>query len=180
MGSTRGAETVLLGVLLFTPVALAGGPAPDIKDPSPGDAYVNPGVLLSLSPRFSGSVLGLGAELSYHRFIGPQRMSIGTWGLGGFAQWQVMNFQYHRLCAGIQGTGGEDLDLLGVELGLAHTTAGDGKAATTSVHIAPFLSLGFATASLRFGLPLPGGSRDQPSHGIEAGFTLALKVPVKL
>jgi hypothetical protein len=37
--------------------------------------------------------------LSYHHFTDNN-----AHGVGGFIQWQAMNFQYHRFCGGLQGT----------------------------------------------------------------------------
>ena len=168
--SSRAPLAALLLALLSAPSAMA-----DSFGPKAGDDYINPGLLLGGSYRPSGPVFGLGAELSYHHFTDNN-----SHGVGGFIQWQAMNFQYHRFCGGMQATGDIDTLPVGAELGLTYETAGGDEAATTSLLFAPFVSLGAATASLRFSIPIAGGSDEVPHHGFDVGLSLALKIPQKL
>ena len=159
-------RVVVLGsALLFAPLALADLPGPDA-----GSTFLNSGVLLSGSSRPEGFVPGLGAEVSIHRFAEK------TVGFGLFAQWQTMEFEYHRIAGGLQGS----LSLVGFELGVAHETASDELAATTSLHIAPFVSIGIVTLAVRFGRPLGEKAGTRPRHGSEVGVVLAFKYPHEL
>ncbi|KFE71808.1 hypothetical protein [Hyalangium minutum] len=163
--------SALILVLLSAPAAQASD-----FGPQAGATYVNPGLLLSGSYRHSGKgAFGLGAELSLHHFTNND-----FGGFGVFAQWQAMNFQYDRFCGGLQATDTLETFPIGMELGVAYETEGGGEAATTSLHFAPFASVGAATATLRFGIPIAGGTEELPRHGFDVGLTLAIKIPLRL
>lgn len=159
----------LLLALLFAPVAWA-----DPSLPRSGDAFINPGLFLSLSPHAGSAVIGLGLELSYHQFTNDRGA-----GFGLFGQAQVMD-DFFRFCGGVQGTTELNLIPVGAEVGVTYATSSLDEAATTSLHLAPFISLGFATASLRFDIPVQGGSPEKPRHPIDVGLVLAVKIPRKL
>ncbi|WP_143177842.1 hypothetical protein [Cystobacter ferrugineus] len=140
--------------------------------PQPGDIYLNGGFLFSATGRPGGGATGLGAELSLHAFF----EAVPIAGVGVFGQWQSINGEHHRVCAGVQAT----TLILGAELGVAHDFAGAQGVATTSVHLQPFLSLGLLTAGLRIGIPVVTAPGDKPGYGSDIGLVLSLKLPVPL
>ncbi|WNG21685.1 hypothetical protein [Cystobacter fuscus] len=140
--------------------------------PQPGDIYLSGGFLFSGTGRPGGAAIGLGAELSLHAFFKAEPIA----GVGIFGQWQSINGEHHRLCAGVQAT----TLFLGAELGVAHDRAGAEGAATTSLHLQPFLSLGLLSVGLRIGIPVATAPGDKPGYGSDIGLVLSLKLPVPL
>lgn len=134
------------------------------------DTYFNIGPLLSLTGRPNGAMTAVGAEASVHHFVGHDF----AMGFGLFGQFQVTTQQHTRLCAGVQGS----LRFAGLELGIATENESQRFASTTSFHVAPFLSMGFATASLRVDIPIPGPEERKPGYGSDIGLVLALKLPL--
>ena len=135
--------------------------------------YLNVGPLLSVSGRSSGAMLGYGVEASLHHFLDKDYQS----GLGVFGQWQRTNRDHSRYGGGVQFS----YLVFGVELGVAHDTASRDFDSSTSLHLAPFVSAaGFATLSLRTGIPLSGSSGPKPTHGMEFGLVLSVKYPLGL
>ncbi len=143
-----------------------------------GDLFTVVGFIGSGSVRPSGLQAAAGAEVSFHYFL------TDIWGLGGFAQYQrVLGATRHnRVTLGLQTT----LGPVGLELGTVSESGTALAAETWGLHLAPFFSLGFVTASLRLDLPFrteralrPNGEL-LPGHGFDLGLTLALKWPQQL
>jgi hypothetical protein len=166
MRCLRSSPLLLVGVLLHAPLALAEG------FPERGMLFLNVGGLFSETSRPEGSVPSLGAEVSLHGFVDKKV------GFGVFGQWQrVKSEQSHtRFCAGPQVT----YKFVGLELGAAYEKPEGLHAATASLHLAPFVSYGVLTASLRVDVPLWHAAGDTPSHGYDVGGVLAVKLPLPL
>jgi hypothetical protein len=151
--------------LLFAPTALAERLGPD------GDStFLNAGLLLSATSRPAGFEPGMGVEVSLHRFFDK---SVGA---GFFGQWQTMELKHHRICGGLQAS----FSVAGLELGATHETASDERAATTSLHVAPFVSVGVLMMGVRFGFPIAQSEGNKPGHGSDVGFVMAIKYPLDL
>jgi hypothetical protein len=171
---------LLAAALLAQPAAASEDPEPEAPTPiefgvpGGGEVYLSAGLLLSGSKRPEGLVPGLGAEVSVHRFLEANP----HWGLGLLGQWQWMGFDSHRFAGGLQGT----YRAFGLELGVAHQTASEARAATTGLHVAPFFTYaGMLTVSVRVGLPLHhDAASGRPGHGYDVGLGLAVKLPLLL
>ena len=137
------------------------------------ELYLNPGLLLGGALRDGSLVGGIGVELSMHYFTAKGL------GLGGFGQVLSLTSSTNRFCGGVQVTA-PTVQGVGVELGVAHETGDSRIAATTSVHIAPFVTYGFVALSLRAGIPFHTNSTSLPGRGLEAGLNLAIKLPLML
>ncbi len=161
---------LLVSSVLFAPPARA-----DLTLFPKGELWLSVGPLFSTTLSSDEPGLGGGAEATLNWFRG-----VGA--LGAFGQVQKMNRSTTRLCAGLQGT----LFVGGLELGIAHETANRRYAATTALHIAPYLSFVFATVGLRFGIPLAGnrdvgpGGLERMEHPREVGLVLTAKFPIAL
>jgi hypothetical protein len=164
----RGALSLLL--LLVAPAARAysGGFLSIPEKPT----YLSLGVLFSATGRPSGSTLAAGGEASFHHFFTHTSALLG---LGAFTQLQVTDQSHLRFCAGGQLT----VLIFGLEAGVAHEGSNARYAATTSLHLAPFISVGYANIGLRVGLPLNSGG-PKPTYGSDVGLTVALKYPFGL
>jgi hypothetical protein len=143
-----------------------------------GDLFLVAGLIGSGSVRPSGLQAAGGTEVSVHYFL------TDVWGLGGFVQYQrVLGAnKHHRFSLGVQTT----LGPVGLELGTVNESGTALAAQTWGLHIAPFFSLGFATASLRLDIPVhteralrPNGEL-LPGHGFDLGLVLSLKWPQQL
>jgi hypothetical protein len=184
----RTARRVLLTLVLLGPALAWAQPAEELPGEPPvphrhtfyeqGDLFLVGGFLGSGSVRPSGLQAAAGFEASIHSFL------TDYWGLGGFFQLQgVLGANKHtRGCLGAQTT----LGPLGLELGVVGENGTALAAETWGLHVAPFISLGVVTASLRLGIPLrteralrPNGEQ-LPGHGFDLGLVLALKWPQKL
>jgi hypothetical protein len=154
------ARTLWLAVLLLLPSVASARES----------AILAPGLLFSASKRPDGFAPALGVEVSLYKFTGELRT------VGGFAQWQTVEFDHHRFCAGAQGS----YKFFGMELGATHETEGEHGAPTTSLHFAPYFTVLYATASLRVGIPLLGGREDKPGHGYDVGLVLTIKMPIEI
>ena len=139
--------------------------------PVPGQIYLGAGLLLNASARSEGFSGGVGGELSLHGWLDHNPLL----GLGVFGQWQSINSEHYRVCAGAQAT----LLWMGVELGVAREYGGT-SLATTSVHVSPFISVGLVGVGLRIGVPLVPPPFTQNAHGFEMGLTLTVKLPIPL
>ncbi|NMO18613.1 hypothetical protein HPC49_13005 [Pyxidicoccus fallax] len=154
----------LLPALLVASVARADSYLP--KD----ETFLFVGPLVSGSSRSSG----LGVELSLN-FID------GLTGVGPFAQAQLMDSEYVRLCAGAQLT----FVVLGMELGVMHETGTRDHLPTTGLHFAPYLSFLYGSVGVRFGIPLAPqvesiqGVRRRTPHAGEVAFVMTLKLPFR-
>jgi hypothetical protein len=157
---------LLVGSLLFAPLALAHG------GPERGMLFLSAGGLFSATGRPEGFTPALGAELSVHGFLSKKT------GIGLFGQWQRVKGEepHHRFCAGLQGT----YEFVGLELGATYENSDALRAKTASLHLAPFVSNGVLTASLRIGVPLWHEASALPSHGYDVGGVLAVKIPLPL
>ncbi|KFE64318.1 hypothetical protein [Hyalangium minutum] len=160
MNSPLAIRVSLLGALLLSPVALA-------KE----KVIVSPGVLFSVSKRPERTALGLGAEVSAWTYPDSEGRSGG-----GFVQWQSMEFDHQRFCAGIQGS----WEVVGMEFGATYETANADRASTLSFHAAPYLSIAVFSVALRVGIPLKRGDDSLPSHGYDVGLAFGLKYPIGL
>ena len=92
-----------------------------------------------------------------------QVQSVGTFDHGRFALGPQVN--YH---------------IVGLELGGAIETGSDQYAATASVHIAPFLSAGFASAAFRIGIPVAALTENGGTYPTDLGLVMTLKWPYPL
>lgn len=152
-------------------------------DGSKGLVFLSPGYVYA---KVSGDspATAHGAELSVH-WLHPKL----PFGVGGFAQLQRYDGDHDRFASGVQAT----LALVGLELGVAYRAAGEGPAvtrsllvgdvttqrsATTGLHVAPFLTLGFVHVAYRWTIPLREGPA--PSHGAEHALTIGVKLPLQL
>jgi len=158
-------------VLLCSPAALASTIPLTIDIPR-GALFISGGPLVSVTGRPWGTAVGTGAEFSVHGFTRTKE----PLGFGVFGQWQSVNGDHDRFCGGAQATHG----VLGMELGMAHEFASDDAMATTSLHLAPFVSLGMMTASLRVGIPVSWAEGDRRHHGADVGLVLAFKLPLRV
>ena len=132
--------------------------------------YVVPGFLF-------GPVVGApfafayGGELSVMQYFSPSRSAI--W-LGAFAQLQRYSREEGgrgRWALGVQVGNG-----VGLELGVARRSGDDRYAATTDVHVGPYVSAGILTLALRSGIPVahdPG-----TPFGYELGIQIGIKIPI--
>lgn len=132
---------------------------------------LSPGVLFSVSKRPARTALGLGAEVSAWTYPDSEGRSGG-----GFVQWQSMEFDHQRFCAGIQGS----WEVLGMEFGATYETANANHASTVSFHAAPYLSIAVFSVALRVEIPLKRGDQALPSHGYDVGLAFGLKYPIGL
>jgi hypothetical protein len=173
-----GRWTVVLG-LLWPALASAGaatrrGPYGRDTTYLVNESYLNLGALLGLQTREGGVVGALGVEFSVHHFTDS------VWGAGVFAQWQSMHGgDSHRFCVGGQVTA-PTFQMLGVEAGVAYETADTRRAPTLSLHVAPFVSVGALSLSLRLGLPVHAYPSELPGRRFEGGLNVALKIPIPL
>jgi hypothetical protein len=160
------------------PVAPVAAPvAAPAAAPSGPLAYLSPGLLYSdvwgRSPAH-----GFGFELSYA--WRPSNTSRLT--LGGFTQGQWYTDGSLRGAAGVEA----GWRIFGLELGVAHRTGTDAFAATTSLHVAPYISLGVASVAVRFSVPLYEATAAGPNagptqgQGFETALTFALKFPIRV
>ena len=126
---------------------------------------------LMVGPLFSSSSqnMGLGLETSLN-FSGD------IYALGMFGQAQWMEDSHTRLAAGIQG----NLLVLGLELGVMHDTESRLYAATTGLHVTPYVSFIYCSVGLRMGIPLYAPDNGLPRRGFEAAFVISAKLPVLL
>lgn len=124
---------------------------------------------LMVGPLFSSSArgMGLGLETSLN-------FTNDIHALGVFGQVQRMEDSHTRLAAGLQG----NFLLLGLELGVMHETGTRLNAATTGLHVAPYVSFVYGSVGLRLGIPLHAAEDRLPRHGFETAFVLTLKLPV--
>lgn len=164
---------VLIAVWLVAPTARADGgmwgtghDAPPSPPPSPPA----PWGCVCIGPYFGARIsdplgLTLGGEASF--FWHPDRMQYE--GIGAFfqAEHTFGASPSERLAVGIE-LGGALGGVLGIELGAGIRLGKQGP--TPQLHIAPYLSVGFAYVSLRLA-PGYGG------YGTEGGAFLGLKVP---
>lgn len=126
---------------------------------------------VALGPVFSGSghlntpiQFGLGLEATYVHY---DRSKIGR---GMFLHFEWIGFDHFRFGAGPQ----LNIDFAGAELGLVlETTDGRGNDTTLFIHLGPFASVGVASASGRFDVPV--FSADAACYGLGLGGAIALK-----
>lgn len=166
MNRSKNKPLLLVGMLLFAPVALAHG------GPEGGMLFLSVGGLFSETARPEGATPALGAEASLHGFVDNKV------GLGLFGQWQRVKSEepHTRFCAGPQVT----YKFVGLELGAAYEKADGLHATTASLHLAPFISNGALTVSLRVDVPLWHEASETPGHGYDVGGVLAVKLPLLL
>ncbi len=134
------------------------------------ETYFNPGILFGFARRDGQTVGAFGAELSVHHFL-PNRL-----GVGGFVQAQWMGRRSGRFCGGVQLTAPE-FQSVGVELGGTYETRDTRFAGTTSLHLAPFVSIGAVGLGVRFGIPVHAAASPLPGRGFEWGLNMTLKIP---
>ncbi|AKQ64574.1 hypothetical protein A176_001486 [Myxococcus hansupus] len=166
----RAPVLVLMAVMLFASPAWA-----HVRIYPEGEAWLSLGPLFSTSFSPDAPGQGIGAEATLNWLEGPG-------GVGVFGQAQRMTRSSTRVCGGLQGI----LLVGGLELGLAHETAGRTHIATTSLHVAPYLAFVFGTVGLRFGIPLSNGRGAGPDGmertrlPLEMGLVLTAKIPIAL
>lgn len=162
--------------LALLPLVLLLAPRPSHADLS--DAF-KPGTYLSVGPLFSVSMLGdepvagLGLEATLNQFYEAER-TMGAVGL--FTQVQTMGGKGAKFTGGVQA----NLYIVGLELGVMHATGTPEYLATTGLHVAPYVSLGFCSMALRFGVPLSEEGPDREGrvrHPTEIGLVLTAKWP---
>jgi hypothetical protein len=163
---------VLLVALLFAPVAGAINTGAElIRDLRDMDTFLSAGLLVSSTNRSHGGT-GIGGELS----VSALRNEAIVKGGGAFIQAQWVGGDHLRLCGGAQ----FNIVVFGAELGLARDFAGEESPAVTSLHFAPFLSVGVLAVSMPIGVPLGFLSDDRAGNGVQIGIALALKIPVRV
>jgi hypothetical protein len=128
-------RVLLVAALLLSPLAQASE-----------KVILSPGVLFSVSKRPARTALGPGAEVSAWTYPDSEGRSAG-----GFVQWQSMEFDHQRFCAGLQG-----------------------------FHAAPYLSIAVFSVALRVEVPFKRGDEALPSHGYDVGLAFGLKYPIGL
>jgi len=164
--------TVLVGALLFAPGARAAVSGADlISDLRDMDTFLSGGLLVSSSSRSHGG-LGIGGEVSVHVL----RDDAAAKGGGGFVQGEWVGGDHLRLCAGAQ----FNVLVFGAELGLARDFPGEESRGVTSLHFAPFLSVGIVSVRMPIGLPVGFLTDDRAEGGLQLGVALALKIPVRV
>lgn len=163
---------VLVAALLFAPGALAQATGPELlRDLRDMDTFLSAGLLLSSSSRSHGGT-GIGGEVT----VNALRADAVIKGGGAFVQAEWVGGDHLRLCGGAQ----FNILVFGAELGLARDFAGEDSRAVTSLHFAPFLSVGVLAVSMRLGLPVGFLSDARAEGGLQLGVALALKVPVRV
>ncbi|RKH63177.1 hypothetical protein D7W81_20910 [Corallococcus aberystwythensis] len=147
--------------------------APDDGSPQP---WFTVGPLLSLSRLQEDTAWGVGLESTLNVAMHNNRMgSFKSGAVGVFGQAQWMDGDHARMCGGIQG----NYLIMGLETGVAHETGTAAHKATTSLHLAPFLSFVYGSVGVRFSFPFDN-RRDLSGrlpYGREIGLTLTLKKP---
>ncbi|MDP3220870.1 MAG: ferritin-like domain-containing protein [Deltaproteobacteria bacterium] len=127
--------------LVFTAVTLGALTAAAPCSAQDSVSYVTAGLLLSIPLGGSLDQVGLGVEGSYHWYPDNQTL-VGT---GGFVQAQLLFGGGWRVDLGAQGSAWFG----GAELGLA-VVAPRWQSPELGIHVAPFLSAGYATAAFRW------------------------------
>ncbi|WP_224367926.1 hypothetical protein [Hyalangium versicolor] len=157
---------LLVAALLFAPLALASGYT------TKGLLFLSAGGLVSGTMRPEGFVPAYGVEASLH---GYPREDVG---IGLFGQWQEVQGEspHSRFAVGPQ----LSYRMVGMELGATYEGGDAQYARTVGLHLAPFVSIGVLTASLRLDVPLWHESRDVPHRGYDVGGVLAIKIPLPL
>ena len=127
--------------VVFTAVTLGALTAASPCVAQDSVSYVTAGLLLSIPLGGSLDQVGLGVESSYHWYPDGQTL-VGT---GGFVQAQLLFGGGWRVDVGAQGSAWFG----GAELGLA-VVAPRWRLPELGIHVAPFLSAGYATAAFRW------------------------------
>lgn len=159
----------LLGLLLASPARAGLMTDGVLRD----ETYFNPGILFGFARRSGETVGTIGVELSVHRFL-PTRL-----GVGGFVQAQWMGSKSGRFGGGVQFTAPQ-FQSVGLELGGTYETSNPRFAGTTSLHLAPFFSLGIVGLGVRLGIPVHAAVSRLPGRGFEWGLNMTIKIPQPL
>jgi hypothetical protein len=118
-------------------------------------------------------VLGLlGGEVTFVHYDKPSGKGVGY---GGFVQASAVGFERARVSFGPQ----INTSIFGAEAGLTFESAIEDRAAFVGAHLAPFVSIGFASLTLQLDIPfapLTGG----PLPGVELVVAGTLKLPIDL
>jgi hypothetical protein len=114
----------------------------------------------------------LGGEVTFVHY----RSSTGRGaGYGGFVQASAVDFERARVSFGPQ----VNHTILGVELGATFESATKERAAFVGVHLAPFVSIGFASITFQLDIPIaPLSDGPLPRHEMVVAGTL--KLPIDL
>jgi hypothetical protein len=127
-----------------------------------GGAVVGPGQ----------SSLGLlGGELTFVHYARMYEL-----GVGGFLQASAVGFERARFSVGSQ----VNYNFLGAEVGAMFDTAAPGRSACVGVHLAPFVSMGYASIAVQTGIPVvPLSEGTLPRWSVTFAATLKLPISVK-
>lgn len=145
-----------------------------------GGFFLNLGPVLTITPEPSGGrTLALGGEGSLH-YLHPKEKCLFqescVLGLGAFAQVQPLGEGQLRWSGGLQAT----YDIVGLELGYSRELETDDRPGVSGLQVAPFLTLGVFSASVRYTFPLSPEVRGQRQRGADVAYMLTLKLPIPL
>ncbi|UQA56945.1 hypothetical protein [Polyangium aurulentum] len=118
------------------------------------------------------SSLGLlGGELTFVHYVETFEL-----GVGGFLQASTVGFERARFSVGPQ----VNFSLLGAEVGAMFDTAAPGRSGCVGVHLAPFVSSGYASLAIQTGIPVvPLSEGPLPRWSVTFAVTLKLPISVK-
>ncbi|QSQ13138.1 hypothetical protein [Myxococcus landrumensis] len=164
--------------LALLPLLLLLAPRPshaDLTDNFKPGTYISVGPLVSVSMLGDEPVAGLGLEatLNHYSESGGTPSAVGL-----FTQLQTMGGKSARFSGGVQA----NLYIVGLELGVMHITGTPKYLPTTGLHVAPYVSVGFCSMALRFGIPLSNEESNREGlvrHPTEVGLVLTAKWPFR-
>jgi hypothetical protein len=175
---SRGVARCGAALLASTALLLAARGAS--ADPGPGQAhnFISAGALAGFSGHIESPIVGaLGGEVTYTYY--PS--SAFLFGVGAFVQGQSVGFTHFRAAVGPQ----FNLWIFGAELGafIEEGAKADPtmilRSMTFGLHLAPFVSIGFASVALRIGIPLAGLTTGQV-YATDIGLIGTIKIPIPL
>lgn len=129
--------------------------------------FINVGALIGFTSDLHGEYYSaLGAEGTYTHYTDRDI----TWGFGAFAQVQAVGLDHVRVALGPQA----NFMVFGLELG-PYIEQGVGDFATTvGLQASPFVSLAYASAAMRIGIPL-GAVSSGDRYPLDLGLMVTLK-----
>jgi hypothetical protein len=145
-----------------------------------GGLFLNLGPTLTIIPKPSGErTLALGGEGSLH-YLHPKEKCLFqegcVLGVGVFTQFQPLDERQWRWSGGLQAT----YSIVGLEMGYSREPKTDDRPGMSAFQMAPFLTLGVFSASVRYTIPLSRELRRQRPGGADVAYVLTLKLPLLL
>jgi hypothetical protein len=145
-----------------------------------GGLFLNLGPTLTIIPEPSGGrTLSLGGEGSLH-YLHPKEKCLFqegcVLGVGVFTQLQPLGEGQWRWAGGLQAT----YSIVGLEMGYSRELKTDDRLGVSAFQMAPFLTLGVFSASVRYTFPLSREVRRQRPGGADVAYVLTLKLPLPL